>query len=317
MSCYDSANLQNGPVMLDWNDLRYFLAVARAGSTLAAGRELRTSQTTVARRIAALERALGFPLFEKRQAGYALTPAGEELLERAEQVEASAARFADAAAAHSREVSGTVRITTEDIYAVGLISPVLRDLHDRYPDIMIELDTAQAVRDLGSGEADIALRSSSDDQPSGLVGRRLGVDDWTLYCSREYAARNGAPASIEELRQHAIVGGGGGNLWRHYQAWLRSLGLEEQVAMHHASSTGLLSAVRSGFGIAVLPCVVADADPELIRCIPPRKDHGRILWLLTHERVRHVPSVRAVIDFLYDRISKHVRELETKRSKAA
>jgi DNA-binding transcriptional LysR family regulator len=238
MSCYHSAKLQNGPVMLDWNDLRYFLAVARAGSTLAAGRELRTSQTTVARRIAALERALGFPLFEKRQAGYALTPAGEELLDRAEQVEASAARFADAAAAHSREVSGTVRITTEEIYAVGLISPFLRDLHDRYPDIMIELDTAQAVRDLGSGEADIALRSSSEDQPSGLVGRRLGVDDWTLYCSREYAARNGAPASVEELRHHAIVGGGGGNLWRHYQAWLRSLGLEDQVAMHHASSTG-------------------------------------------------------------------------------
>ena len=75
--------------MLDWNDLRYFLAVAREGSTLAAGRELRVSQTTVARRIAALEAALGFPLFEKRQAGYALTPAGEELLERAEQVETS------------------------------------------------------------------------------------------------------------------------------------------------------------------------------------------------------------------------------------
>ena len=80
--------------------------------------------------------------------------------------------------------------------------------------------------------------------------------------------------------------------------------------MHHGTSAGLLSAVRSGFGIAVLPCIVADADPDLIRCLPPREDHGRVLWLLTHERVRHTPRVRAVIDFLYERLSRHVRQLE-------
>src|SRR4051812_35568518 len=103
--------------MFDWNDLRYFLAVARKGSTLAAGRDLRVSQTTVARRIAALERTLGFPLFEKRQAGYALTPAGEDLLARAGQVEASAEAFAEGASAHARELRGTVRVTSEEIYA--------------------------------------------------------------------------------------------------------------------------------------------------------------------------------------------------------
>ena len=303
--------------MLDWNDLRFFIAVARAGSTLAAGRELRTSQTTVARRIAALEEALNVHLFEKRQAGYSLTAAGEALLAQAEQVEASAERFAEAAASQARDAQGTVRITSEDIYTQGLIAPMLRDLHDRHPEIMIELDTGQTVRDLGAGEADIALRSSSQDQPNGLVGRRIGVDDWTLYCSRDYAARRGVPGSVADLKQHAIVGGGGGNLWRHYQAWLRSLGLEDQVAMHHATSTGLLSAVRSGFGIAVLPCIVADADPELIRCIPPRDDHGRVLWLLTHERVRHSPAVRAVIDFMYERLIRHARDLEAKLAAAA
>ena len=99
--------------MLDWNDLRYFLAVARDGSTLAAAKALRVSQTTVARRIAALEAALGFPLFEKRQAGYALTPAGEDLVNRAEKVEEAANHFSDAASAQSRDVSGTVKITTE------------------------------------------------------------------------------------------------------------------------------------------------------------------------------------------------------------
>lgn len=303
--------------MFDWNDLRHFIAVAREGSTLAAARALRTSQTTVARRIAALEDALGLPLFEKRQAGYSLTPAGHELLDRARQVEAAANSFGDAAAAQSRNFNGTVKVTTEEVYAITLLAPILRELHERYPEILIDLDTSQQVRDLGAGEADISLRSTkAGQQPAGLVGRQLCVDDWSLYCSRDYAARHGAPATLVELKHHPFIGGGGGHLWIHYQAWLQALGLEQQVAMHHATSGGLLSGVRSGFGIAVLPCIVADADPDLIRCIPPRTEHGRILWLFTHERCRHTPRVRAVIDFLYERLSRHVRQLEDKRAAA-
>ena len=291
---------------MDWDDLRYFLAVVRGGSTLAAGRALRVSQTTVARRVAALERALGIPLFDRRQAGYALTPAGEELLPMAERVEAEALQLADTASARRRDLNGTVRVTTEEVYAMMLLAPLLRELHERHPEILIEVDTAQALRDLGGGEADIALRSTSGDQPAGLVGRTIAKDDWALYCSRDYAARNGVPDSVEALRTHPIVGGGGGNLWRHYEAWLKSFGLQGQVAVHHATSAGLLSGVRSGFGIAVLPCVAADRDPDLIRCLPPREDHGRVLWLLTHERVRHMPRVRLVIDFLYERLKAQV-----------
>ena len=303
--------------MLDWNDLRYFIAVAGDGSTLAAGRALRVSQTTVARRIAALEDSIGFPLFERRQAGYALTPAGQELLARAQQVEATANAFAEAAAAQSREVKGTVKITTEEVYAITILAPLLRELHERHPEILIELDTSQQVRDLGAGEADISLRSTMGaNQPSGLVGRQLCIDDWALYCSRDYAARHGVPGSLAQLKQHAFIGGGGGNLWIHYQNWLQTLGLESNVAMHHATSGGLLSGVRSGFGIAVLPCIIADEDTDLVRCLPPRGNHGRILWLFTHERCRHTPRVRAVIDFLYERLSRHVRQLEVKRAAA-
>jgi DNA-binding transcriptional LysR family regulator len=303
--------------MMDWNDLRYFLAVAREGSTLAAGRALGVSQTTVARRIAALEQALGFPLFEKRQAGYVATPAGEDLLENAARVGERVTAFSEAAAAHSRDVTGRVKITTEEIYAVTLLAPLLPELRQLHPEIVIDLDTSQAIRDLGAGEADISLRSTSEQsQPAGIVGRRLCVDDWTLYCSKDYAARHGAPRTLDEIRGHPIIGGGGGNLWVHYQAWLQALGLEDQVAMHHATSGGLLSGVRSGFGIAVLPCVVADSDPDLHRCIAPRTEHGRVLWLFTHDRVRHTPRVRAVIDFLYDRLSRHVRQLEAKRAAA-
>ena len=303
--------------MLDWNDLRYFLSVADLGSTLAAGKALRVSQTTVARRIAALEAELGLPLFEKRQAGYALTPAGEELVERARQVGAAANAFAEAADAEKRAVSGTVRITTQEIFAVTLLAPMLRELHERHPEIMIELDDSQDFRDLGEGEADIALRSAYGDIGPGVVGRRLGGDDWTLYCSREYAAQHGVPTTRAELKKHAFIGGGGPKLWRAYSAWLHDLGLDDRIIMHHASAMGMMSAIRSGLGIAVLPCIIADADPDLIQCVPPKAGHERTMWLVTHERVRHTPRVRAVIDFLYEKLTAHIRKLDEKRAAEA
>lgn len=302
--------------MLDWNDLRYFLAVADGGSTLAAGRALRVSQTTVARRIAALEEALGLILFEKRQAGYALTPAGDELLERARQVDTAANGFAEAAAAQARETSGTVRLTTQEIFAVTLLAPILRELHERHPEIMIELDDSQDFRDLGEGEADIALRSSYGELGAGVVGRRLGRDDWTLYCSRDYAAHHGVPTTRAQLKKHAFIGGGGPKLWRAYSAWLHELGLNDRIIMHHASAMGMMSAIRSGLGIAVLPCILADADPDLVQCVPPMEGNERAMWLVTHERVRRSPRVRLVIDFLYERLMRHIRELEAQRAAA-
>lgn len=301
--------------MFDWNDLRYFVAVADLGSTLKAGKFLRVSQTTVARRIAALEQSLGLALFDRRTAGYVLTPDGESLLRHGRQVAASAEQFAQVAASRTRDLSGSVRLTTQDIF-IPLLAPMLREFHERHRDILIELDEGQAIRDLGAGEADIAIRAISAAEGGGVVGRRLGIDDWTLYCSQDYAAANGVPTTREELKKHALIGGGGGGLWRAYRSWLQDLGLEERVVIHYGSATGMLSAVRAGLGIAVLPCILADGEPDLVRCIPPKAHHGRSLWLLTHERVRHSPRVRAVIDFLFERLMRHMRMLEEKRTAA-
>ena len=193
--------------MLDWNDLRYFLAVARDGSTLAAAQALRVSQTTVARRIAALEDALGVRLFEKRQAGYSLTPEGEACSTVPQQVEKRRSTALPTPPRRSRATSsGTVKITTEEVYAITVLAPLLRELHELHPDIVIELDTSQAVRDLGAGEADISLRSTKQDSQlsAGLVGRQLCIDDWALYCSRDYAARHGVPTNREELTKSCV-----------------------------------------------------------------------------------------------------------------
>ena len=301
--------------MLDWNDLRHFLAVARTGSTLAAGKALRVSQTTAARRVTALEGELKLVLFERRPTGYVLTPAGEALLAQAESVEAAAARFADAAASQSRDVTGTVRLTVDEIYAVALLPPLLRELHDAWPGIRIELDPTEAKRDLGAGEADIALRLTKGSADSALVGRRIGQDCWTIYCSRDYAATHGRPRRRRDLAGHTFIGGGSPMVWRAWSEWLERNNFADRVAVHHGTSTGLLAAARAGLGLAVLPSLVADLDPDLVRCLPPEPDHEFEIWLLTHERLRHTPRVRAVLDFLYERLVRLVRERD--RSVAA
>jgi len=288
--------------MFDWNDLRAFLAVAETGSTLAAGRALRVSQTTVARRIAALEQATGLVLFERRQAGYVLTPAGEELLPRAEAVKAAAGAFADAVSGQAREIGGTVRLTTHDIYALTILPPILRALHDAHPAIRIELDSSEQIRDLSSGIADIALRSTVHAIGGGLVGRRVGPDPWTVFCSRDYAARRGLPQNRFDLRAHDLIGGGGPGVGPLYQAWLRKNGLEDTVILEQGSVTGLLASVRSGLGIAVLPSFVARHEPDLIQCLRHDEDDKIELWLLTHERLRHTPRIRTVLDFMYERL---------------
>lgn len=284
--------------MFDWNDLRFFLAVAETGSTLGAGKTMKVSQTTAARRIAALERDLGLSLFERSPAGYRLTPVGEAVLEKARAVEATAAEFADAAASQARDLSGTVKLTTIDIYALTFLAPILNRLHEALPAIRIEVDTSQETLDLAAGEADVAIRTRPDPKGGGLVGRRIGDNRWTVYCSRNYADAHGVPRSREALAGHDFIGGGGTNFWPPYLAWLRANNLEDAVTMHHGTGMGILSAVRAGAGLAVLPSFFADRDPDLIQCLPPHPDDEGGLWLLTHERLRNVPRVRAVLDFL-------------------
>lgn len=290
-------------IMFDWNDLKSFLAVAESGSTLSAAQALRVSQTTVARRIAALEEATGLSLFERRQAGYALTPVGEAMLASALAVRDAADRFGEAAGAKSRDAGGTVSVSTMEIFAVTILPPILRDLRAAHPGIHIHLDTSDEPRDLSSGATDIAIRSSKQPTGAGLVGRRIADNPWTVYSSRDYADRHGVPHTREELATHPFIGGGGG-VWEPYLAWLRQYGLEDSVVMQYDTASGLLAGVRAGMGLTILPAFLADREPDLIRCIPPKAEDTTGLWLLTHERLRRVPRIRIVLDFLAAELTK-------------
>ncbi|MBX9797453.1 LysR family transcriptional regulator [Sphingomonas sp.] len=282
----------------DWNDLRYLIAVADTGSTAMAARALRVNATTVARRLAMLEQALGLTLFDRSQGGYALSEAGAALLDQARGVASSTAAFAAAAEARRRETGGTVKLTTSELYAVTILVPILRDLTDRYPEISVELDTSDAIRDLAAGEADIALRSLERLEGAGLVGRRVVSEQWAFYASRSYAEAHGLPGDVVQLGTHTIIGGGGDGLWQEYSAGLAAYGIRDAVKMVQGSVLGLLAAVKGGLGVAILPAWVADQDPDLLRCPIPIETEDRGLWLVAHERLRNTPRVRAVLDFL-------------------
>ena len=211
--------------MMDWNDLRYFLAVADQGSTLAAGRALRVSQTTVARRVAALEEALGLLLLRSARQGIRADAGGRGAGRPRPASRGGHRRLRRSFGGPGPRFQRYRSDPRKEIFANTLLGPILRELHD-IAQVVIEIDTQQELLDLGAGEADIALRSTAGEAPAGLVGRSLCIDDWTLYCSREYADRRGVPRTRKDLLGHAIIGGGGGKLWRHYEAWLKSLGLE-------------------------------------------------------------------------------------------
>lgn len=294
----------------DWNDLRHFLAVAETGSTLAAGRRLRLSQTTVARRVTALEEALGVHLFERLPSGYVLTSAGEAMLPRARDVAAAAEALADGAAGAVRSMSGVVRITLDEIFANTLLQPILAELRAAHPKLVIEVDASPDLRDLAAGAADIALRNIDRPSGAGLVARRLCESRWTFYASEAYAGRHGLPRRPAELHGHALVAGGGPVAGPIYERLLAALGLVESIAFRHGSIGGLLAAVRAGTGIAALPCLVADFEPGLIRCMRPGAVEAGSLWLLYPERHRGSPQVRAVVDLVARQVRARARESE-------
>lgn len=292
---------------MDWEDVKHFLEVADAGSTLAAGRRLGVSQTTAARRVAGLERSIGVRLFDRGPSGYALTPDGEALRRLARDAAGAMRGFGEQASSLARKHGGVVRVTVVETLAVTVLAPVFRDLAIAHPEISIDLDTSSEPRDLATGEADIAIRSSANPLGAGLVGRRIGDDPWSLYCSRNYADAHGRPASLAEIRRHPLIGGGGSHVWEHYRKWLEINDLEAAVTMRYSSPVGLLAAVRAGAGLAILPCLVADHDPELLACIPRQSPPGHGLWLLTHERLRHEPRIRKILDALAGELKRLAR----------
>jgi molybdate transport repressor ModE-like protein len=286
-----------GP-MFDWNDLRPFLAIARHGSSTAAARALGLDQSTVQRRLAALESRVGQPLVERRSTGYVLTEYGRELLPLAQQVESDIARLEEHIRRSSRELNGVLRLTCpEPIVARMTASSLLADLRACHPGLRIEFVMSDSYVDFRNGEVDVALRSG-DTTDNALVGRKLADSFWAVYACHEYVARHGAPASLREALTHPWVTLDAGMAQHRASTWLREAAPRVVIAATSGSVLGMLQSVKAGVGIGVLPTALGDHDQGLRRLFGPVPELTREWRILTTPQLRRTARVSAFFDFM-------------------
>jgi DNA-binding transcriptional LysR family regulator len=285
--------------MFDWNDLKYLLAVARHQSTIAAGKALGISQSTVHRRLTELERRLGRDLVTRHASGYRLTEFGQQLLPLAERIEAGIQDLERQVTGAANDVSGVIRVTCPEPIVLKLTQSGFFDrFHARHPQLRIQLLTSDRYLDLAKGEADVALRSG--DTEDDLVGRKIADSIWGLYGSRIYVEKHGKPQRVDELSSHALVGFEE-SLSNHRAAkWLQQVAPNTKLAARNNSVLGILYAVKAGVGLGPLPIPIADAEQELVRVFAPVTELTRSWRVLAHVDLRRTPRVAAFFDFIMD-----------------
>jgi DNA-binding transcriptional LysR family regulator len=289
------------PYSFDWDDLRFFLAVARSGSLSGAARELRVDPGTVSRRVSAMESALGARCFERRPDGYPLTEQGAHLLKFAQRIENEIAALDHALDASDRMIEGVVALTASESISTPFVVPVLAELRTRHPGIRIELTADNRVLSLSRREIDIALRMARSEEDE-LLSRRIGTLSYGIFASSDYLSRAGRPSSKDDLGRHALI-----DWLQDYPRAPTAVWLREITALHPPvlkvnSVHDRRRAAELGIGIALLPLLVArDSRLQQVLCeveVPPLE-----IWLLAHPEVARIPRVRTVMDFLAEKAS--------------
>lgn len=284
--------------MFDWNDLRYFLAVARTGSATAAAELIPVNQSTVSRRVAALERALAAKLFDRTVAGYQLTDLGRELVPLAERAEGDAEAVMLMIDQANRRIAGTVRVTTNETMAELFLTPSLAEFAALYPEVRVDVIVSSRWLDLSRGEADVALRAARELGNERAVARKLSELPWAIYCSHAYAAAYGAPTSSHDLSQHRVVSVDGLLSGLAALQWMEKSAGTAAVVARTNSLQNLETAVRAGLGVSALPCVRGEAAPALVRCIGPNADLNSFVWLVTRNQIKNESAVQAFRSFI-------------------
>lgn len=282
--------------MQDWNDIRYFLAAGRTSSLNAAARLLRTSQPTVSRRIAALEKDAGKPLFVRHSNGLTLTTAGEALWQRALQLEEAALAVEHQVAAQDDSLAGPVRISATDGLGTLWLTPRLAKVSAAKPEITLEVQLNNDVADLMRREADIALRLARP-VTANLVARRVGEMSFHLFAARDYVARYGQPETVEDLSSHRLI-----TLDVRQpvmdETWHGVLEAGAPIAYRSNSSLSQIAALRAGLGVALAPSYVGKLYPDLVPLLPGQPWRGREVWLVAHPEIRRSARVGFVFDAL-------------------
>jgi DNA-binding transcriptional LysR family regulator len=292
---------------MDWNDLRYFLAVRRAGSLAGAARALKVEHSTVSRRLAALEDALGVKLFLRGPDGFTSTPAGDKLAPHAESMEAAVTAIDRQVTGGDERVDGTVRLTTSEVFS-GFVVKRLGPLRERHPELVVEVLSGNQAFDLARGEADLAIRIMATTDPE-LVVRKLVECGWAMYAARGYLDRRAAPPSPEALAGHDVIGFDDTLARVPGALWLEAHGAGARVVLRGNSIMAVLNACLAGLGVTVLPCFLGDSEPSLVR-LAPQHLGARPMYLVVHPDRARVARVRVVMDFIIEMMTGEARLLE-------
>jgi DNA-binding transcriptional LysR family regulator len=286
--------------MIDWDDVRYFLAVARGGSVRAAAERLGVNHSTVLRRIAQLEERLGARMFEKRPSGYRMTDAGEEVLDLASQMEASSHQLETRVFGRDQSVRGLLRVTMAPPLATHLFMPDFAEFARLHPDIEMEILSSGELANLTNREADVAIRVVYDRQtlPLNLHGLKGPELFGAVYMARErlaaWRAAAADPVRWIVISSHGIPEWAG-------EGEVRTAGVPFRVTDAEAQ----IAAARQGLGMTTLPCFVGDADPLLARVPGSGLHMYGTLWLLTQGETRKTKCVRLFTEFMAGRLAAH------------
>lgn len=292
--------------VIDWDDVRFFLAIHRHGTLAGAAGALGLDATTVGRRLARLEQTVDARLFDRTARGYVATAAGTRILPRAEKIEREVMAAMRDVEGEDQRLAGFVRLTATEMLATRFIAPHLPLFHDKYPDIRLELACSNREIDLARREADVALRLARPHQDD-LVVKRLFVIDLALYAARAYLERKGNPAVGQPggFAGHRFVGFADSRAFRRENEWIDEHTAGAEIVLRSDSVSSIMSAAVAGVGIALLPCKVAEEEKNLVRIAVPVGGatpfvgpEPRVVWQAVHRDIIGAARIRAVLDFL-------------------
>ncbi|KPN91474.1 LysR family transcriptional regulator [Pseudomonas nunensis] len=280
---------------MNWDDARVFLAVCRESTLRGAARVLGVDQATVGRRVTALEKSLSATLFLRTSEGYALTAVGEAALQAVEKMEVSALDLQRQIQGLDDRLTGTVRVSTTDSLAIDFLIPAIARLHDKHPDVQVQLDASTQMISLAKREADIAVRNARPDNPD-LIARRIARWPVGLFASRGYVDAHGVPEPGSAFEGHDLV------VYQPYLAGNKEMTLVSEPLTRgrivSSLGSGLLvrRSIAAGIGVGEIPVYMGERD-GLVRLWPERtRPVPYDVWLVTHADLRHTARVRAVID---------------------
>lgn len=286
---------------MNWDDVRLFLAVARSGQFLAAARGLGVNHATLARRVSALEAALGSQLFVRRPQGCELTEEGERFLAAAERMETEMLAAQASLGRTDAAISGTVRVGAPDGFGVSFLAPRFGRLCERHPDLKLELVPVPRSFSLSRREADIAITIERPDQGR-LVSSKLTDYSLGLYAAKRYLDSRDMPRNVEALRQHRRIGYVEDLLYSASLDFTGEIMRNWDAALEISSATGQFEAVRSGAGVGILHNYIARHAADLVRLLPEVAIR-RAYWITYHESARELARVRTVAAFIQELVT--------------